>query len=712
MSAYITPKGQQSERGVFPAGFYEFTKNVALSSECPMKINIFASTRYKLFVNGEYVCEGPCRSSDFMRYYDTVVCDRFRKGNNKIQVLVAHILEQSSFTSAFKKLKPYLIMRAVSDTDTVETDSSWDCRFLKNRTLIDNDTFVFPYEKICGAERSERVPLEEFRTFDFDNGYFAEWGDLPFRMVEREIPLIYPKEPVHFRVIKKGNNFIELDAGLYVTANVTVSLAPHTDTKIIYAECYEFPDGKHIRDDASGNICGRYDIISSGEKELTYESFWYRAFRFIRIECDTPENILSVEAKRYNYPIDEKGTFSCSDKNFEKMWDISRNTILCCASEILVDCPYYEQQQYVMDCAIETAVLLRMTDDTRLVRKCIDEFASSQQPCGLICANYPSASMQLIPGFSFFWLFMLKDYLEYSGDVAFAKKYTGTIDKLLLYFEQIKTPDGFFTRTREWDFVDWVADWDKTGVPPVSKGQPNTIYQLYLAYGLLCASYITEKCGRTSLANEYTARYNKLKEDINSKLFVSEKGMFHDGGGTFSMHTIIWAVIADIVTGKEAEKMLLKINDESISKSSYAMNFYLFRAFEKCGMYEKAAEYFGGWQKMIDLHCTTWCENPDNPRSECHGWSSAPLYEFSANVLGVKFSFDNEIIISPHTLGLEYAKGTVPTRHGTVGIYWKTENGKFDIQISSPDNVKKRLIMPDKTEYEFFEGTKHITQNM
>ena len=100
---------------------------------------------------------------------------------------------------------------------------------------------------------------------------------------------------------------------------------------------------------------------------------------------------------------------------------------------------------------------------------------------------------------------------------------------------------------------------------------------------------------------------------------------------------------------------------------------------------------------MIDLHCTTWCENPDSPRSECHAWSCAPLYEFSSGMLGVKYSFEDEIIIEPHSFGASNASGTVPTRFGNVNvnINWTADGKTFKITIKSPADIKKRLKMPD-----------------
>jgi hypothetical protein len=131
------------------------------------------------------------------------------------------------------------------------------------------------------------------------------------------------------------------------------------------------------------------------------------------------------------------------------------------------------------------------------------------------------------------------------------------------------------------------------------------------------------------------------------------------------------------------------------------MNYFTFRVLEQYGMYDKVLSFFDGWKKMLDWGCTTWCENPDSPRSECHGWSGAPLYEFSSNILGVKTGSETEIVIKPVTWHLTYAKGTVPTRFGLVGVNWRIDKNTFIIEIESPANVPKRLILPDGTEHTF-----------
>lgn len=711
MTSYIRAKD-----GYHPDGMYEFIKEIELSSDEIFTINIFASTRYTLYINDEYVCEGPCRSSEDIRYYDTVTTDKLRCGKNIIRVLVMHTTHNMSCASVFKAAKPILIMEARSNSTVISTDDSWKCLFKKEHKLIAHPYMLFvpPFENVIADGQIEEIEIEEFSFFDFDWGFDEPYGCVnSFHLVKRPIPMIYPTDEISFRIVKEGENFVEFDAGCYVTAKIEAELKSNSDVKIIYSECYQKSENeKEKRDDSTGYLSGPFDIVRTGECDYTFKTFWFRAFRFIRIEGENVKSaLLSLKAFKCIYPLVRDGSFECSDENYNKMYDISVNTMQCSMHEIFVDCPHYEQQQYIMDSSVESAVLMRMSSDVRMIRKCISEFAASQHPSGLLPANYPCSYIQIIPGFSFFFVFLLRSYMEYSGDLDFCAQYIPVIDKMFAFFDKQIKEEGYIIAVKEWwNYVDWVPGWER-GTVPIGQGEALTIYNLYYACALKDAKYMCEKVGRIGLAEEYGARYEQIKKIINENCFDSERGLYRNGSKAreFSMHTIMWAVLAELVEGDEAKKMMSHIFDEDLAKSAFAMNYFLLRALEKCGCYDEYAyDIINEWQKMIDLNCTTWCENPDDPRSECHGWSSAPLYEFSANILGVKYSFDDEIVIAPKTGNLKYAKGTVPTRFGIVYVEWNNEGDEFNIKVKSPNGLKKKLILPNGTEEEFLEEIKEF----
>jgi len=703
---FITPKNINLDKGI-----YEFSKKVSYENSCKATVRIFAACRYILYVNGNYICEGPCRSAENVRYYETVDVE-FNKGENAIVVQVLHMSAEKEFASCFKAKKPMLIFQACTEYGVVNSDLDWKCEHIVNNVLINAKSlnvgmaFVPPFEHITGKRKTQELPIEECGYFDFDGVERNIFGiETPLYLEPRPIPVIYPQEPTELKVINSGDGFIELDSGKYTTAKVEFVFKAGYTYKVLYAECYQFGEEKHLRDDISGELCGAYDLVHADEN-MTFSPFWYRAFRFIRIECEKPEeNVVEAKAYRVNYPFDISGSFECSDDAYNKMWDISINTLKCCTHEIYMDCPFYEQQQYIMDSAIESAVTMRLTEDVKMVKKCIAEFAASQQPNGLLCANYPCSYVQIIPGFSFFFVYLLKEYLDYSADIEFVSLYTSVVDKILSFFDNQVRQKGYISNSRYWDYQDWVEGWECCKAP-VAEGEAITLYNLYYACALKDAAYICRKTGREGLAEDYEKRYVMIKDIINNLCFNEEKGMYRDGTNYegYSVHTAIWSILSGVASEDKIDRVVKSLFDMSISRSSFSMNYYLFRAMEKSGVYNKAFEVIDMWRVMIDNKCTTWCEKPGNPRSECHAWSCAPINEFSSNVLGVKYSFDDEINIVPNTGHLTFAKGKVPTRFGVVSVEWKINDGIFSIDIESPANINKNLVMPDGTKYMFSEG--------
>ena len=51
------------------SALYRFTKDYFWEKNTEVTLNISADTRYKLYCNGNYLCEGPCQSDHwFWRY--------------------------------------------------------------------------------------------------------------------------------------------------------------------------------------------------------------------------------------------------------------------------------------------------------------------------------------------------------------------------------------------------------------------------------------------------------------------------------------------------------------------------------------------------------------------------------------------------------------------------------------------------------------------
>ena len=193
---------------------------------------------------------------------------------------------------------------------------------------------------------------------------------------------------------------------------------------------------------------------------------------------------------------------------------------------------------------------------------------------------------------------------------------------------------------------------------------------------------------------------NYLIDAVNKHCFDAETGLYVDvpGQKTYSEHTTVWAILSGAVTGDAARALAERtMGCEFVEKSSFSKKYDLLRALDKVGLYQQyAPEILKLWDEMLDKHCTTWCESTSYPRSECHGWSCTPMYEMSAQILGV-YPVENgfqTVRIKPVLMGLSYAKGRIPTPFGYIDVAWTQENERFSLTVNSNKEIQMEIVLP------------------
>jgi hypothetical protein len=161
-----------------------------------------------------------------------------------------------------------------------------------------------------------------------------------------------------------SSHVLELQAEVHSTAflrwTFKAAKSSHIRLKITYSEGYEheprsypFFRTKSDRLDAkNGHIIGPYDDVTltlPEMKSITYEPFWFRTFRIMRLELTVgvdPVEIL-FEAIQVNYPLAVKASWKePGNTSSERIWDVSIRTMRNCMFDGYSDCPFYEQLQY------------------------------------------------------------------------------------------------------------------------------------------------------------------------------------------------------------------------------------------------------------------------------------------------------------------------------------------------------------------------------
>ena len=523
---------------------------------------------------------------------------------------------------------------------------------------------------------------------------------------------------------------VELSAGAEECGYLLYAFAQGQGARVttLCSECYAYPQEpvmstwgvmqepapmKGDRTDAeNGRLFGHrswYTVAGYGteEKPEDYEPFAFRTFRYIQLKIETADEPLTLLSFRYRatgYPLAVKTSFSSSDPDFPLIWDISVRTLRRCMHETYMDCPFYEQLQYAMDGRSEILYTYATSADDRLARQAMEAFRRSQRPDGLVNCDAPTTSSNVIPGFSIYYLLMVHDHMMYFGDKALIRQHLPAIDAILNFFDRnlnelglVGKIGGKLQRARYWSFIDWADQWD-TGVPNATERGCGSITMeslLYL-YGLQHAAELADFVGRTGLAEEYRERAETLKANVRFSCLgrYKEQTMIQDGPGVdeYSVHCQVFAILTGVVTPEAGKHMLqMSLDDSRLPQASVAFAFYLFRALEKCGWYEKTSELWELWRKMLRNHMTTCVENDTDERSDCHAWASLICYEMPAVILGVRPAAPGfaKVHIDPKPGNVQFAEGDVITPRGPINVAWrKRKNGSCELKYKIPDGLE------------------------
>jgi len=548
----------------------------------------------------------------------------------------------------------------------------------------------------------------------------VQYGEVPpLFLYERPIKHLLRKDDISLKGEWKSelaaNSSYEflLDAGTLTTSFVYLNCSGGAGSSIslTYSEAFSKHDGerryKEVRSDTSGELIGVTDIYRPGGGEESYSPSWFRCFRFIKVRVETgnkPLTLHPIKLIETHYPLEDKISFTAQPW-INKIWDISLRTLELCMHESYEDCPFYEQLQYTMDTRLQMLFNYVINGDTSMQLKAIHDYHTSMLPEGILQSRFPSKYPQVIPAFSLHWIFMLKDYYMETGDTSLLERYRPTMESVLAWFKRKTGPQNLIENVGYWDFADWTEAWDDIhGMPRAALHGPSTINNLVYAYGLQTGAFIMDALNLNPLAEAYRQERLGILEKIENLCWSEEKGLYREGPEyeEYSQHAQMWAVLNGIAAGDKAKQiMTTALSDKSLVPCSFVMQYFMFRALEKAGMYKETEQLWSLWKDLLDLDLSTVPEIPGKyTRSDCHAWGSLILYELPRKFLGVQPLRPGyeKIAIQPLALFLSEISGEVSTPKGNVKVSWKIESGKFAIEGATP--VPADVILPDGSRHE------------
>ena len=716
-------------------GVYHFRRTFTLqAAPDSFVVHTSADNRYQLFVNGERVRKGPARGEiPHWRFETTDLAPHLQAGSNVIAAVVWNFAEhrpvaQHSYETGF-------ILQANTETQAgVNTDEQWKVTENAAYEPIGRSAFDIGGYLVVGP--GERLTAGQYpwgwEARDYDDGDWPQARTLrpgmpkagprafgsyaAWKLVPRTIPRMESRTEQfagidRARGVEAHEGFLTGDDDLLIPANTEATLlldqaqlttaypvlrlsgGAESQIKLTYAEALYDDEGlKGNRNEIDGKqVRGYHDIyLADGGSQRIFRPLWWRTFRYVQLDISTgadPLRIHEIHSVFTAYPFEENASFTSSDPELERIWDVGWRTARLCANETYFDTPYWEQLQYVGDTRIQALISLYIDGDDRLMRKAIQAYDRSRISEGLTTSRYPSYQDQFIPPYSLLWITMVHDYWMHRDDPAFVRSFLTPIRGIVEWYEQYIDETGLVGPVPWWNFVDWTFD---TGVPPGADEGHSAVISLQFAYVLDYATELAAAFDRPDEAAYYRRMASSLKEAVREQAWDAERGLLADTPNKdhFSQHANVLGVLTDLFPEEEKQAVMERVlSDTSLVPATYYFSFYLHRAMKEAGLGDRYIDALEPWREMLSWGLTTFAEEPIPTRSDSHAWSAHPNYHFLALVAGIRPAapgFD-AVRIAPALGPLETVEVTVPHPDGEIRV---------ELERDGAEGLQGRVTLP------------------
>lgn len=760
--------------GIFPQevkdyGVYKFRKTFTLDAKpATFTVHVSADNRYKLYVNGMQVSEGPARGDVYHWNYETVdLAPHLKAGTN---VIAALVWNEGAWKpeAQISLMTAFVLQGATAAEEIVNTNVSWKSKKDEGyQPLPARSTGYYvagPGELIDLRKQLTNWEKPEFNDSEWAPARYVlpaqlkgafDFSPHAWMLVPRPIPAMeqtvqrlqsvrkakgitpppgFPQSPAPLVVPAKTKVSLILDNGALTNAYPTLRFSKGrgaalsvTYTEALYLHTNQKLSGNWVPHMPKGNrqeiegklLIGRRDsLLSDGTDNQTFTSLWWRTYRYVMLNIETKDEPLTVEdiyGTFTGYPFQLNAKLETDLPALQKNMEIGWRTARLCANETYMDCPYYEQLQYVGDTRIQAMVSLYNSGDDRLVKNAIDQIDNSRLAEGLTMSRFPTAMPQLIPPFSLWWIGMVHDYWRYGRDTTYVKEKLPGVRQVLTAFQRYQQPDGSLRNVPYWIFSDWVEGFGwKDGVAPLGKDGSSAVLDLQLLLAFQAAAQLEAAEGLKDMAAAYEAKARQLALVIQQQYWDSGRGLYADTSDKqyFSQHTNSLAILAGVAPAQPASEIGRKLlTDTSLAPASIYFKYYLHQALVKAGYGNDYLKWLSKWDENIQMGLTTWSEISDvnNARSDCHAWGSSPNIEFFRIVLGIDSDAPgfSKVRIEPRLGDLKKIGGEMPHPKGKIAVRYAFEKGKWVMEVNLPAGLSGQFVWKEKM-YELSEGRNRI----
>lgn len=611
-----------------------FIKELDIEKKGRYEIKISADDYYKLYINDEFVCQGPAPAY-FDRYnYNVIdISDFLNEGKNTIAV---HVYYQGEINRVWNSgdNRMGLIADILCDGKFVcGTDESWLCERAYEYSGDTTYYYCTQFREDIDFNKKNPSWKTDIKSGEYKNARYIKYADWRFK--DKPVPTVEAYKVKPEKICKYDETTYVMDFGQEITGCVWFKAKGESGQKVTVKYGEELEDNGTVRFMMRCN-CDYYDECTLSGQIDEFDFFDYKAFRYVQVECDgdvfSPDE-LYVTVRHHKF--DEKCVIKSDVPYLERIWEICKNGVKYSVQEAYLDCPSREKAQYLGDFTVSGLAHLYLTGDTEMFKKALFDFAESTRVCKGIMAVAPGSFMQEIAEFSLQYPLQVMNYYNLTKDKVTLKELYPIIEGLTEHFKQFERPDGLIENVYDkWNIVDWPENLrDGYCVELGSGGNPVKAHNVLNAYYIGAVQIMEEIqniLGLTKYKNS-----DKLKSAFLNAFYDKDKKMFYDDTEHThgALHSNVLPLFFDIAPSDAYESIKDFIMKKGLSCGVHFAYFVL-KALGKIGAYDEEFRLLmnegeHSWVNMIREGATTcfeaWGKDQKWNTSLCHPWASAPI---------------------------------------------------------------------------------------
>ncbi|MCL2641141.1 MAG: hypothetical protein FWD53_09880, partial [Phycisphaerales bacterium] len=260
-------------------------------------------------------------------------------------------------------------------------------------------------------------------------------------------------------------------------------------------------------------------------------------------------------------------------------------------------------------------------------------------------------------------------------------------------------PSGLLGPLPGWSFVDWVPGWSH-GRPP--DGDAGSLVNLHLLLALKAGIDLEEAFGDPDMARRWRNQATQLAARIEQTFWNDSRGLLADNRAqtTFSEHAQCLALLTDMLPPEKANLAWTNLlTAPDLARTTVYFSYYLFETFAARGRGDLILDRLHFWQDMAHNGFKTPMEAPEPSRSDCHAWSSHPLFHYYASLAGIRPAAPGftKVRIAPTPGPLPWLKTKMPHPNGTIELDLNFTNNTSQGIIRLPEGVDGEYVFGKTT---------------